>query len=156
AKGKQERRIPIEDGLWEILLRQRAAASHRQPGTHQEARTAARVRERFTREHVFVTTQNTPLDAQGARYRAFTRCCKKAGVQMRTYDTEGRLLEHVDVHSLRRTFATNAIVNGADPKSVQEILGHKTLNMTMKVYAKVKAAPKRNAVAKLSYAQGAT
>jgi integrase len=62
----------------------------------------------------------------------------------------------VGLHGLRRTFATNAIVNGADPKSVPEILGHKTLEMTMTIYAKVKAAPKRQTVARLSYARGAT
>jgi hypothetical protein len=42
------------------------------------------------------------------------------------------------------------------PRSVQEILGHKTLDMTMRIYAKVKGASKRQTVAKLSYAQGAT
>jgi len=62
----------------------------------------------------------------------------------------------VDVHSLRRTFATELIVNGADPKSVQELLGHKTLVMTMKLYAKVKPQNKRQAVAKLSYGHGVT
>ena len=84
------------------------------------------------------------------------RCCEKARIQTRTYDAEGRLTEHVDLHSLRRTFATDAITNGADPKSIQEILGHRTLDMTMRIYTKVKSAPKRQAVAKLSYGQGAT
>ena len=48
AKGKQERRVPIDDGLWDILQRQRAGAAARQPGTHQQARTAASVRARRT------------------------------------------------------------------------------------------------------------
>jgi Phage integrase family len=65
-------------------------------------------------------------------------------------------LEHEDVHSLRRTFATELIVNGADPKSVQDLLGHKTLTMTMKLYAKVRPQNKRQAVAKLSYGEGVT
>jgi hypothetical protein len=65
-------------------------------------------------------------------------------------------LEPVDVHSLRRTFATELIVNGADPKSVQELLGHKTLAMTMKLYAKVRPQNKRQAVARLSYGGGVT
>jgi site-specific recombinase XerD len=84
------------------------------------------------------------------------RCCSRAGIETTTHDSEGRLVEHVDVHSLRRTFVTNLIVNGADPKSVQEMLGHKTLKLTMAIYAKVKAASKRQAVGKLSYGQGAT
>jgi integrase len=156
AKGKRERRIPGDDGLWTILLRQRDTASTRSPGTAPNPVVAAQVRERFTRDHVFVTTRNTPLNGGGVLYRAFIRCCKRAGIETQTFDPEGNLVEHVDLHSLRRTFATNAIVNGADPKSVQEILGHKTLNMTMAIYAKVKAASKRQAIGKLSYAAQVT
>jgi integrase len=156
AKGKRERRIPIDDGLWEILLRQRAEAPNRQPGTYRgRPDIAARVQERCSRDHVFVTGSNTPLNRTGL-YQTFLRCCRRAGIELATYDPQGRLVEHVDVHSLRRTFATNALVNGADPKSVQEILGHRTLKMTMEIYAKVKSGPKRQAVAKLSYAKGAT
>jgi integrase len=156
AKGKKERRVPIDDGLWEILGRQKAGAAARQPGNHKgPGDMAERVRARFSRDHIFVTRSNTPLSRDGI-YKAFLRCCARAGIEVATYDAEGQLVEHVDVHSLRRTFATNAIVNGADPKSVQEILGHKTLKMTMAIYAKVKAAPKRQAVGKLSYAAGAT
>jgi integrase len=156
AKGKRERRIPVDDGLWEILQRQRAGAPTREPGQHSQPRIAARIVERLSRDHVFVTRANTPLDSDSGLYEAFMKCCRHAGIEVATHDRDGRLVEHVDLHSLRRTFATNAIVNGADPKSVQEILGHRTLAMTMKVYAKVKAAPKRQAVGKLSYAKGAT
>jgi integrase len=40
------------------------------------------------------------------------------------------VIDHVDGYSLRRTFATELITSGADPKSVQRLLGHKTLEMT--------------------------
>jgi integrase len=156
AKGKRERRIPVDDGLWDILQRQRAEAPGRQPAIHRgRPDVAARVLELCSRDHVFVTPSNTPLSPQSV-YAAFLLRCRRAGIETATYDDEGRLVEHVDVHSLRRTFATNALVNGADPKSVQEILGHRTLKMTMEIYAKVKADPKRQAVGKLSYAKGAT
>jgi integrase len=155
AKGKRERRIPIDDELMAILRRQQAAAPHRRPGKGSNPKAAARTQARFTREHVFVTTQNTPLDGKAVLYLAFMRCCARAGIETRTLDAEGREVEHVDIHSLRRTFATNAIVNGADPKSVQEILGHKTLEMTMQIYARVKAMSKRQTVARLSYGKGA-
>jgi integrase len=39
---------------------------------------------------------------------------------------------------------------------VQELLGHKKLALTMKIYAKVKSSPKRQAISKLSYAHGVT
>jgi integrase len=152
AKGKRERRVPVEDGLWAILLRQRDGAARRAPGTAPNPKVAALVRARFTREHVFVNSQNAPLDGGAVLYKAFMRCCARAGIETHTYDGDGELVEHADLHSLRRTFATNAIVNGADPNSVREILGHRTLDMTMKIYAKVKGATKRQAIGKLSYA----
>jgi len=87
-------------------------------------------------------------------YHSFIRCCQAAGVETRRLDNEGKEINHVDVHSLRRTFATDLISNGADRKNVQELLGHKTLAMTMTLYAKIHAETKRQALEKLSY--GAT
>ena len=80
----------------------------------------------------------------------------KAGIEMQTYDSKGILLEHLDIHGLRRTFATNLITGGADPKTVQELLGHKTLAMTMKIYTKIRGQNKRQAINVLSYGNGVT
>ena len=38
-------------------------------------------------------------------------------------------------HSLRHCFATRAIENGMNMKSLQKIMGHATLSMTMDRYA---------------------
>jgi integrase len=75
-------------------------------------------------------------------------------VQIVTRDTEERCIEHVDVHSLRRTFATNLITAGADPETVRQLLGHRTLEMTMKIYTKINNQTKRQALSKLTYGQG--
>ena len=72
--------------------------------------------DRFSTWHVFVSGHNTPL-VRTVVYRALVRYCGKAGILLRTFDGEGLPLEHVDVHSLRRTFATELIVNGADPRA---------------------------------------
>jgi integrase len=156
AKNRRERRVPIEDHLFKILECQAREAPQRLPGKGKTPELTAQIQARLSREHVFVTSQNTPLTHRSGAYSAFMRSCGAAGIETKTYNPEGRLVEHVDLHSLRRTFATNAITNGADPKSIQELLGHQTLDMTMRIYAKVKAGPKRQALAKLTYGGGAS
>jgi integrase len=151
AKGKRERRIPIDDGLWDILKRLSDERPARKPSTR--IRFGRPQRERFSTRHVFVTRDMTPISTTGV-WNALLRLRDKAGIETHTLDGEGLPLEHVDVHSLRRTFATELIVNGADPKSVQELLGHRTLTMTMKLYAKVRGQNKFAAVAKLPYGKG--
>jgi hypothetical protein len=47
------------------------------------------------------------------------------------------------------------VAGGADPKSVQELLGHRTLDMTMPIYAMVNVQSKRQALGKLPYGRGA-
>jgi integrase len=154
SKNHRERRIPIDNGLWEILKKQAAGRKDRQPGVGKTPALTAQTQARLSRDHVFVTRQNTPVTHRSGSYEAFMRCCKRASIQTQTHDGEGRLIEHVDLHSLRRTFATNLIAGGADPKSVQELLGHRTLDMTMRIYAKIHTQTKRQALAKLSYGQG--
>ena len=154
AKNHRERRIPIDAGLWEILKRQEAGRAAREPGAAQTPEIAEQIRERFTRDHVFVTQANTPLDHRSNVYHAFLRCCEAASIQTRTEDAEGRVVEHVDVHSLRRTFATDLLASGADPGSVRNLMGHKTLDMTMRIYNKIHTQTKRQALGKLSYGKG--
>jgi integrase len=154
AKNHKERRIPIDRGLWEVLCRQRDTRDQRQPGKAQSPLLTPRVQERFSREHVFVGKANTLLDQKSNVYHAFLRCCDRANIPTQTVNADGHLVDHVDVHSLRRTFATNLIVSGADPESVRQLLGHQTLEMTMKIYTKIHTSTKRQALAKLSYGQG--
>jgi integrase len=153
AKNHRERRIPIDGGLWDILCRQRDGREARRPGTGVTPQMTALVEKHFSTGHVFVSTQNTLLN-RAALYRTFIRYCQAADIETRTVDPDGREIDHVDVHSLRRTFATNLVTSGADPKSVQELLGHRTLDMTMRLYTKIHARTKRQALGRLSYGQG--
>lgn len=43
-------------------------------------------------------------------------------------------LRYFSTHAFRHTFATRAIENGMQPKTLQKILGHGTLAMTMDLY----------------------
>ena len=45
--------------------------------------------------------------------------------------------EHCYMHSLRHTFATRCIENGVQPKTLQKILGHSTISVTMDLYVHV-------------------
>ncbi|MBY0588786.1 tyrosine-type recombinase/integrase [bacterium] len=152
AKTGRERRIPIESGLWEILERRRCEP--REPGKGKTAAITRMVRERFTREHVFTTSANTPLTHRSGINHAFIRCCKLAEIERQEVDADGNEVSHLDIHSFRRTFATNLITGGTDPKTVQELLGHQTLEMTMNLYAKINTGNKRQAIATLSYGKG--
>ena len=52
----------------------------------------------------------------------------------------------LNFHCLRHTFATCLIENGADYKSVSEILGHSTINMTLNMYVHPKMEKKRKCI----------
>lgn len=45
--------------------------------------------------------------------------------------------KHFTPHTLRHTFASNCIANGMNPKTLQRILGHSSLQMTMDLYCHV-------------------
>ena len=53
-------------------------------------------------------------------------------------------------HALRHTFATNCISNGADVKSVSEMLGHSNVNITLNKYVHPSMDTKRNILDSLS------
>src|SRR5262249_46234534 len=145
---------PIDAGLWEIIEKQEANRPHRKAGKGKTPQLTEMIQSRFSREHLFVSTQNTPLTHRSGPYHALLRCLKLANIETRRVDPNGREIDHVDLHSLRVTFATSLIAAGADPKSVQELLGHRTLAMTMNLYTKIHASTKRQALGKLPYGQG--
>ena len=149
AKTRRGRRIPVDDVLYEILLQQLQEAPKRQPGSWADQKTTHQIKERFSRKHVFVTTANTPLEHN--IYREFMTTCRRCGIETKTFDANGDLIESVVLHSTRHSFATELIRNGADPKSVQSLLGHRSIDQTMLTYVKVNATQKHEAIKKLSF-----
>jgi integrase len=82
---------------------------------------------------VFLTRKGTPY-----RYltKVFNTACRKAG------------LTDVTFHNLRHTFASRLVMAGADLPTVQALMGHKNIRMTMR-YAHLSPEHKRAAIALL-------
>lgn len=70
--------------------------------------------------------------------RIHKKLLKKAGIE-----------KHVRFHDLRRTFATLALKNGVDPKTVSRMLGHYSAEFTLDVYANVTKDMQKEAAEKI-------
>ena len=64
-------------------------------------------------------------DENEKRIREIKKICKAAGIAPFT------------AHAFRDTFATRAIESGMNPKTLQEILGHADISITMNLYCHV-------------------
>lgn len=57
------------------------------------------------------------------------------GIVCRTVKAKLPRFENFHFHALRHTYITNLLSNGAQPKDVQELLGHSDVRTIMNVYA---------------------
>ena len=77
------------------------------------------------------------VDGEGQRYldikRSFHSALRKAGIKDFTF------------HDLRHTFASQLVMKGVDIATIKELLGHKTLTMTLR-YAHLSPSHKVSAV----------
>ncbi len=100
GKGAKERIVPIGNAAQKVLQRY---IYHFRPEPLRE-------------ENVFLTLDGLPLSANAIKLIA-ARLAGRSGV------------ERLHVHLFRHTFATNYLINGGDVFSLQQILGHTTLEM---------------------------
>jgi integrase/recombinase XerC len=68
--------------------------------------------------HVFLNHHGTKLTVRGLEY-ILSQLAKRSGIAL-----------HIHPHQLRHTFATQLLDNGADLRTIQELLGHATINTT--------------------------
>ena len=88
-------------------------------------------------DHVFLNI-NGKLSANPGYDKCLRIICNKAGI------------ERVTMHTLRHTFATRCIESGMKPKTLQKILGHSTISMTMDLYVHVTDNEKEKEMKKFS------
>lgn len=144
SKTGKEREVPLCDEVMAIVRRKFEEAPFRVPIDGHTSDLTRRQHENFSKAHVFVTKANTPM--RNNLLTRFYAVCKKAGI------ADAVRGGAVDIHGMRVSFATLALESGGTPKAVQEILGHSTLDMTMKVYNRARSESKRAAVGSLPFA----
>lgn len=98
------------------------------------------IKERKTNNdtNLFVNRYGAPLSIHGIDY-IYKKYLKKS-----------KITAHSTPHYLRHTFATNLLANGADLRSVQEILGHASV-ATTQIYTEVTTQRKKQVLNKFNY-----
>jgi integrase/recombinase XerD len=117
GKGRKERLVPISEPCRDAVS---TFLRDGRPLLMQRRRPALRGR----RDPMFVTARGTVLTRQG-----FFK-------NLRTYGILAGVMKLISPHKLRHSFATHLVENGADLRSVQEMLGHADISTT-EVYTHV-------------------
>ena len=105
GKGSKQRIVPLHPLALDTLVRYLADGRPQLVGP-------------ASGDALFLSSRGNPMSADALR-KAFKRCCTAAG-----------LPADIHPHDMRHTFATDLVENGADLRSVQELLGHSSLSTT--------------------------
>ncbi|MEG0293944.1 tyrosine recombinase XerC [Enterococcus sp.] len=107
GKGNKERYVPFNQTAKEALETYIQAGRNKLMSQHQT-----------THDFVFVNHLGEQLTSKGISY-VLNQIIKKGSLDLQ-----------INPHKLRHTFATHLLNNGADMRTVQELLGHENLSTT--------------------------
>lgn len=108
------------------------------PITWERLKVLMKERKNADNNYLFVNRYGNPISIHGIE-DIYKKYAKRA--QINTKSTP---------HYLRHTFATNLLANGADLRSVQEILGHASV-ATTQIYTEVTTNRKKQVLKKFNY-----
>lgn len=112
SSGKRD--IPMTKTVYDLLM----DTKHQQESKKQKV-----ISFEFS-DHVFLN-RNGKLLPNSNYDKYLERICDKAGIK------------RISMHTLRHTFATRCIESGMKPKTLQKILGHANISITMDLYVHV-------------------
>ncbi|MBN2845530.1 MAG: site-specific integrase [Deltaproteobacteria bacterium] len=130
TKTNEARQIPVNDDLAELFKSIRNRQHLRSEYVFTYVNTGANLKHPAKNRLKLVQEAGTPID--GTKH-SFNTALKRSGIKDFRF------------HDLRHTFASQMILKGASLKDVQEILGHKTMTMTLR-YAHLSQEHKRQAI----------
>ncbi|SEW20636.1 tyrosine-type recombinase/integrase [[Clostridium] fimetarium] len=128
------REIPLTDLAIEILKNQKK--------NNFKLRSASKVwvdNKEFN-NLVFLTKNGNPVGNSTLNLsiiRIVTNINNNAKIEAKMNETDYIEFKHMYIHSLRHTYATRCIENNMKPKSLQKILGHSSITVTMDLYVHV-------------------
>ncbi|TCT26782.1 tyrosine recombinase XerC subunit [Melghiribacillus thermohalophilus] len=120
GKGNKERYIPFGNYARDALMRY-----------IENGREVLLKKSRLDSEIIFLNMRGKPLTTRGVR------------TILKSMVDKASLTVHVHPHKIRHTFATHLLNEGADLRSVQELLGHEHLSSTQ-IYTHVTRDHLRN------------
>ncbi len=105
GKGSKERIVPINDYALNAL--KNYTDNYRQALMIKQANN-----------YLFLNNHGTKMTRQGI-FKMLKKLCKEKGIN-----------KEISPHTLRHTFATHLLQNGADLRVIQELLGHSDISTT--------------------------
>ena len=116
GKGNKQRVVPL-GGPAVAALRDYLASDRREPAVSSESATGG-LRSPLASTSIFTSKSGRPLN-RIFLWSMVKKYCKRAG-----------LPSEVSPHTLRHSFATHMLSGGADLRTVQELLGHASIQTT--------------------------